>query len=385
MTSARPRFNQGLTRMVNQSPGLSRKFLMVKRRAPAGSQPGTLIADPTALAPVIRMIRFDETGIDDIPITNAAMLREKMKQKRGVTWIDITGLGDAGLLNEIGEIFGIHRLALEDVINVHQRPKIDTYPDHTFIVLQMSEAKLEFIPEQFSIFIGKDYVLSFQEKPDDCFDMIRIRLDQADSRIRREPADYLAYALIDAITDSYFPILEQYGEAIELLEDQILEHTDITSMHELHAVRRKLMLIRRAIWPLRDVLNTLTRIQTPYISSQTQIYFRDCADHCFQLIDIVDTARELAGNITELYHSGASVRMNEIMTVLTIIATIFIPLGFIASLYGMNFDTKVSPWNMPELEWRYGYLFSLALMLATAGGLLGYFWRKGWIFRKLRR
>lgn len=371
--------------MVNQSPGLSRKFLMVKRRAPAGSQPGTLIADPTAPAPVIRMIRFDETGIDDIPITNAAMLRENLEQKRGVTWIDITGLGDAGLLNEIGEIFGIHRLALEDVINVHQRPKIDTYPDHTFIVLQMSEAKLEFIPEQFSIFIGKDYVLSFQEKPDDCFDMIRIRLDQADSRIRREPADYLAYALIDAITDSYFPILEQYGEAIEQLEDQMLEHTDITSMHALHAVRRKLMLIRRAIWPLRDVLNTLTRIQTPYISLQTQIYFRDCADHCFQLIDIVDTARELAGNITELYHSGASVRMNEIMTVLTIIATIFIPLGFIASLYGMNFDTKISPWNMPELEWRYGYLFSLALMLATAGGMLGYFRRKGWIFRRLRR
>lgn len=350
-----------------------------------GSQPGTLIADPGAPAPVIRMITYDIAGIEDMSISDTGMLREKMTRKRSVTWIDVAGLGNAGILQEIGQIFGVHRLALEDVINVHQRPKIEDYPDHTFIVMQMSEVTEEFIPEQFSIFLGKDFVLSFQEKPGDCFEMIRTRLNQEASRIRTEGPDYLAYALIDAVTDSYFPILERYGEAIELLEDKILGVTDINAIHELHGIRRKLMLIRRAIWPLRDVLNILTRERSAFISEPTRVYFRDCADHCFQLIDIVDTARELAGNITDLYHSGASVRMNEIMTVLTIIATIFIPLGFIASLYGMNFDRGASTLNMPELGWRYGYLFSLSLMAATAAGLLGFFWRKGWIGRRKGR
>ncbi len=331
------------------------------------------------------MISYDPAGIDVLPIPGVAALRKKMAGKRGVTWIDVAGVGDAGVLQEIGEIFGLHGLALEDVINVHQRPKIEEYPEHTFIVMQMSEIDDDFIPEQFSIFLGKDYVLSFQEKPGDCFDVIRTRLNQENSRIRHEGADYLAYALIDAVTDSYFPILERYGEAIETLEDEILDIPDIRCIHELHAFRRKLMLIRRAIWPLRDVLNTLTREHSPYISPQTQIYFRDCSDHCFQLIDIVDTARELAANIADLYHSGASVRMNEIMTVLTIIATIFIPLGFVASLYGMNFDRAVSPWNMPELGWRYGYLFSLALMATIASGLLGYFWYKNWIGPRKKR
>ena len=371
--------------MVKQSPKISKKYLMVKRRTPMGSQPGTLIIDPAAPAPVMRMISYDAAGTEDMPISDTKMLREKMTRKRGVTWIDVAGLGDVEILREVGEIFGLHRLALEDVINVHQRPKIEDYPDHTFIVIQMSEIIEDFIPEQFSIFLGKDFVLSFQEKAGDSFDMIRTRLNQEGSRIRNEGADYLAYALIDSVTDSYFPILERYGEAIENLEDRILGVTDINSIHELHGIRRKLMLVRRAIWPLRDVLNILTRERSPFISEPTRVYFRDCADHCFQLIDIVDTARELAWNITDLYHSGASVRMNEIMTVLTIIATIFIPLGFIASLYGMNFDRSVSPWNMPELGWRYGYLFSLSLMGATAIGLLGYFWRKGWIGRRKGR
>ncbi len=364
---------------------LSAKFPMIKRRAIPGSAPGTLIADPAAPKPVIRMISFDEAGVEDITVTDAATLRKKMAHKRKVTWVDVAGLGDVELLQQIAAAFSVHRLALEDVINVHQRPKIEDYPDHTFIVMHMSEIMDDFVPEQFSIFLGRDYVLSFQEKPGDCFDMVRARLNQKNSRIRTEGADYLVYALIDSVTDSYFPILERYGEAIEVLEDNVLTATDLHSIHELHAIRRNLMLIRRAIWPLRDVLNILTRERSPFISDHTQVYFRDCYDHCFQLIDIVDTARELAGNITELYHSGASVRMNEIMTVLTIIATIFIPLGFIASLYGMNFDRAASPWNMPELGWRYGYLFSLSLMAATAIGLLGYFWRKGWIRRRKGR
>lgn len=371
--------------MVTDPPRLSRKFLMVQRRTPAGSQPGMLITDPAAPPPVVRMISYDSEGIDEFPITDAADLRKKMRHGRKTTWIDVAGLGDAGLLQEIGEIFGIHRLSLEDVVNVDQRPKVEAHPDHTFIIVQMSDSKLEFVPEQFALFVGANFVLSFQERQGDCFDMVRARLLHPANRIRSEGPDYLAYALIDSVTDSYFPILEHYGEAIEELEDEILQSTDLTHMHGLHAIRRKLMLIRRAVWPLRDVLNTLTREHSHFISPQTQIYFRDCSDHCFQLIDIVDTARELVSSISDMYHSGASVRMNEIMTVLTIIATIFIPLGFIASLYGMNFDPHVSVWNMPELDWRYGYPFSLGLMLATAAGLLVYFWRKGWIFRKSRR
>ena len=365
--------------MLNHGSGLSRRFLMVKRRAPAGSQPGTLIIDPTAPRPIIRMISYDKQGIDDFSILDMDMLREKMTRNRQITWIDVAGLGDIGVLEEIGKIFGIHRLALEDVVNVHQRPKVEEHPDHAFVIVQMSESKLEFIPEQFAVFIGADFVLSFQEKIGDSFDMVRTRLMQEHNRIRGEGPDYLAYALIDSVTDSYFPILEHYGETIEALEDKILKGSDLTAMQELHGIRRKLMLIRRAIWPLREVLNTLTRERSSFITPQTQIYFRDASDHCFQLIDIVDTARELVGSISDLYHSGASVRMNEIMTVLTIIATIFIPLGFIASVFGMNFDRSVSPWNMPELGWPYGYLFSLSLMGATALGLCAYFWRKGWI------
>lgn len=360
----------------------TRKFLKFperKRRAQPGSAPGTLIPDPAAPRPMIRMFSYDKEGVEEQPIADIAVLRERMAAKHKVTWIDIAGLGDITLLKEVAAIFGMHGLALEDVINVHQRPKIEDYPNHTYIVLRMSEGCDEFVPEQFSIFLGADYVLSFQEKPGDCFDMVRTRLHQAGSRIREEGPDYLVYALIDSITDSYFPILERYGEAIELLEDRVLQDSDPQSMHELHVLRRNLMLIRRAIWPLRDVLNILARERSPFISDTTKIYFRDCSDHCFQLIDIVDTARELAGNIAELYHSGASVRMNEIMTVLTIMTTIFIPLSFVASLYGMNFDRSASRWNMPELGWEFGYPYSLALMACIAATMLSYFWHKGWI------
>lgn len=371
--------------MLTPQPTVSRKSRMKKRRTRPGSAPGTLIADPAAPKPVIRMISYDEGTTLDRPIPDVATLRKFMADKRKVTWIDVTGLGDVKLLEEIAAIFGIHSLALEDVVNVHQRPKIDEYKDHTFIVLRMSETNGNFVPEQFSIFLGKDYVLSFQEKPGDCFDPIRTRINQKNSRIRQEGADYLVYSLIDSVTDSYFPILERYGEAIELLEDQVLKNSDPEFMHELHIIRRNLMLIRRTMWPLRDVLNSLTRDPTPFISDNIKVYFRDCYDHCFQLIDIVDTARELAGNITDLYHSGASVRMNEIMTVLTIMTTTFIPLSFVASVYGMNFDRDVSPWNMPELGWRLGYPFALSVMLAIAVSMMGYFWHKGWIGPKRKK
>ncbi len=276
-------------------------------------------------------------------------------------------------------MFNLHGLALEDVVNVHQRPKVEEYADHAFIVTRMIQAGLPPTTEQVSMFLGEGFLLTFQERPGDCFDPVRARLRSSRGQIRDRQADYLAYALLDAVIDGYFPVLETLGERLEVLEDAVTAEPPEAEATQIHEIKRELLLLRRAVWPQREMVNALTRETSPYVTDQTRLYLRDCYDHTIQLMDIVETYREIATGLVDIYLSSVSTRLNEIMKVLTIIATIFIPLGFVAGLYGMNFDASASPWNMPELRWYWGYPVALGVMAAAALGMLYYFYRKGWI------
>jgi magnesium transporter len=342
-------------------------------RAPPGSAPGTIIADPDAPHPIIRVIAYSPTEIVERQLADIGEVSELLG-RYPVTWVNIDGLGDVDTLQRAGDIFGLHRLALEDVATSHQRPKVEEYDEHTFVVLRMPQPGSErFDTDQISIFLGSNYVLTFQEREGDCWGPIRERLRTARGRLRHTGADYLAYGLIDSLIDSYFPILEEVGEEVERLEDELTVRTDPRLVHRIHEVKRDLLGLRRVIWPLREMINALIRDRSPRITETTQLYFRDCYDHSIMLIDIVEIYRDIAAGLHDLYLSSMSNRLNEVIKVLTIISTIFIPLSFIASVFGMNFEF------MPELHWRWGYYWALGLMGGTAALLLSYFWRKGWI------
>jgi len=349
-----------------------------KHRAPPGAAPGTLIAHSDALPSAVRVVAYDGAELVEREIEDLGEIEELLDQS-AVCWINVDGLGDVGTIRLLGERFGIHPLAQEDVLNTHQRPKVEVYDGQVYIVIRMPGGGRDLATEQVSVFLGDDYVLTFQERPGDCFDPVRTRLRAGRKRIREGGGDYLAYALLDAIIDGYYPVLEVLGDRLETLEAEILENPSAALIAEVHGLKRDLLTLRRAIWPLREMLNTLIRDSLPNFADETLVFLRDCYDHTIQLLDMIETYREIAGGLVDLHFSSVGMRMNEIMKVLTIIATIFIPLGFIAGLYGMNFDPQVSPWNMPELGWYWGYPFVLGLMAAAAGGLLIYFRRRGWI------
>ncbi len=355
-----------------------------ERRAPAGAPPGTLIADPTAVPPTIQLIAYGPNDFEEHDIRDIEDLRRKAG-KHPVNWINITGLGDLDLIQELGSMFNLHRLALEDVVNLYQRPKTEEYEDHVFIVTRMIRAEHPAVTEQVSMFLREDMLLTFQERPGDSFEPVRERLRGDRGFIRERKADYLAYALLDAVIDGYFPALEACGERLENLEDIVMATPGAVQVARIHDIKGELLALRRAIWPQREMINALTRDSSLNISDQTRVYLRDCYDHTIQLMDLVETYREIAFGLIDLYLSSASARMNEIMKVLTVIATIFIPLGFIAGLYGMNFDPGASPWNMPELKWYWGYPMAMGLMAVVALLLLYYFYRKGWILERWRR
>ena len=352
----------------------------IRRRSEPGAPPGTLIADPAAARPTIHATVYNAETISQYADCSVSDL-PGLHNHGQVLWVDVTGLADIELIEGIGSAFGIHRLALEDVINVHQRPKAEAFDDHVFIVARMLVPGRGTETEQVSFFLGDNYLITFQEQPGDCFDPVRKRLETGRGRIRKAGADFLAYALIDTIVDGYYPVLEHYGEAVEKLEDEVIARPDAEQVDRIHTVKRDLLTLRRAVWPTREMVNGLIRDESPFLKEPTRIYLRDCYDHTIQLMDIVETYREIASGLLDVYLSSMSARMNEIMKVLTIIATIFIPLGFIAGLYGMNFDPGASPLNMPELRFYYGYPMAIGLMVAVAAGLVVYFWRKGWLRR----
>jgi magnesium transporter len=375
----------GLDSIQAQEPSFVPKAQRRKKRKAwarhtlPGAPPGTLIPDPDAPFPVIRVLAYGPEAIAERAVESPQQVRDFLNAWP-VIWVNVEGLGDAAIISQLGDIFGLHRLALEDVINVHQRAKVEQYGEHHFIVARMVMLRERLETEQVSLFLGRNFVLTFQEGlPGDCLEPVRDRLRKGQSRIREAKTDYLAYSLLDAVVDSYFPVLEEYGEQLETLERELLTRPATDTITRIHEIKRDLLTLRRVIWPQREALNVLLRNELPLITHETRVHLRDCYDHTVQLIDLVETYRELSADLTDVYLSSISNRTNEIMRVLTVIATIFLPLTFIAGIYGMNFDTGASSWNMPELNWYWGYPFSLAVMALVALTQLAFFWRRGWI------
>jgi magnesium transporter len=348
------------------------KRLGVRLRGDPGTSPGTIHIDPDAPAPVIRLIAYDAGGVTETAVVDPAEI-EPHPAPGGVIWVNVDGLGDEEVLRSIADRFGMHRLALEDVVNVHQRDKVESYPDHLFIVSRMVQVNDGVQSEQVSMFLGDGYLITFQETIGDVFDPVRERIRKGQGRIRTGGPDYLAYALLDAIVDHCFPVLEHYGERLDALEEEILSDPCQRTLAQVHGLKRELLALRRAVWPKREALSALVREPAARITDETRVYLRDCYDHAIQVLDITETYRELASGLVDAYISHVSHRMNEVMKVLTIIGTIFIPLTFLAGVYGMNFKV------MPELGWKWGYPVLLLVMAAIAGGLLALFRRRKWL------
>jgi magnesium transporter len=348
-----------------------------RRRSPPGTAPGTLTSHPGAGPPALRVMGYGPDTFEELDLTSPADL-EALRHRWSVLWVNVDGIGDAESIAAIGEIFGLHHLALEDVMNVHQRPKVEEYSDYLFAVTRMVSIEAHVDTEQISLFLGDGWILTFQERPEDCWDLVRERLRSGRGRIRSHGADYLFYALMDAVVDHFYPILEEFAARIEILEEEVIEAPRKELVPVIHAARRDLISLRHTMWPMRDAVGMLYRDESRFVTAGTRIYLRDSYDHTIQIIDLLENFREMASALMEVYLSSINQRMNEVMKVLTIIATIFIPLTFIAGVYGMNFDPDASPWNMPELGWYWGYPAVMTVMLTLALSLLGFFKWKGW-------
>ena len=357
---------------------LRRRRKEFSRRTKPGALPGTIVADPQANPPTMQVMAYGPDALVERANVTLADVKQLLG-KSPVLWLNIDGLGDAHLIQAVGELFGLHRLALEDVVNTHQRPKVDDYGTHLFIVARMVHGGGRILTEQLSMFLGSNFVVTFQDIPGDSLDPVRERLRNKLGQIRQSGADALAYALLDATIDGYYPVIEQVSDRLDTIEEQLLVDPDESSMGPLRDLKRDLLQLRRAIWPHREALGLLIRERHAQISDETRIYLRDCYDHTVQLIDLVEVYRELAMDLRDFYMSAVSNRINETMRVLTIVSTIFIPITFIVGVYGMNFDPDVSPWNMPELRWHYGYPLAWALMALTVLCMLVFFRLNGWI------
>jgi len=299
------------------------------------------------------------------------------KAKPTATWINVEGVNNPVIIEKIGDCFGLHRLVTEDLMNVVQRPKVEDYGEYLFVVLKMltyDEKDGRIVPEQVSLIVGENFLLSFQEGvKGDVFPLIRDRLRAGKGKIRKMGVDYLAYSLLDALVDGYFVILEKLGERIDLLEEELITRPARSIMEQLYQLKRELLFMHKAVWPLREVVSALVRRESPLIRETTTPYLRDVYDHVVQAIDSVEIYRDMLSTMLDLYLSSVSNRMNEIMKVLTIIATIFMPLTFLAGVYGMNFK------HMPELEWKYGYFGLWGIMIGIGVGMYFYFRRKKWM------
>ena len=356
------------------------------QKARPGARPGAIEIPEGALPPHIRLLSY---GPDGIVVrencTFADVQQERGKQQ--VLWVDVAGLGDATLIEEFGRLFGIHRLALEDLCHLPQRSKVERYQDHLFVVAQLPRRldNPESVRdgtqgvEQISFFVSEGCVISWRERRGVCFNAVRERLQVEGSVIRASGSDYLLYTLLDAIIDSYFPKLGQISDKLDELDEQLEDGVANGVISKLHGVRHDVRLLRRISWPMREVVDSLRGEHDWLIGEEAQVYLRDCNDHLAQIIETLESCREACSDLRDYHATEISNRMNEIMKVLTIIATIFIPLSFIAGVYGMNFDPDVSSTNMPELRWRGGYLFALALMAAVAVGQLFFFRWMGWL------
>lgn len=345
-----------------------------KRHPPVGSRPGTLVAPEGSPVPRIRVMRFDAEHVDEFDVANTDALDTIVRDGQ-VAWMDIQGLGDEPLLRRVGSTFGIHPLALEDIVNAQQRPKAEEYEQNLLLVTRMATLReggaLQI--EQVAVVVGRNYVISVQESYGDCLDPVRRRLRDGLGMSRRSGPDYLAYAIIDTIVDGYYPVIDHLSTRIARIEGVVMARPSPAMLTRLNQIKAELVLIRRGIWPQQEVISRLLRDSSQFLSPVITPYLRDTHDHCSQLVDVVDSQRELVNGLMNAYLSVVSNRTNEVMKVLTIMASIFIPLTFIAGIYGMNFQ------NMPELSKPWAYPLVLAIMGAMALGMLVFFWRRGWL------
>jgi magnesium transporter len=351
--------------------------LIPRRSKKAGLPPGTIVhvGEKRRERVKLSVINYDEVNFQEKEVNNVEEALSS-RNKSSVTWLNIDGVHQPEIIEQVGKNFGMHPLVLEDIANTGQRPKMEDFDDYIFVVLRMlrfDEKEKETKTEQISIILGRDFVVSFQEMEGDVFDAIRERLRSNKGRIRKMGADYLAYALIDAVVDNYFMVLENLGETIEDIEDKLVTNPTAETLRTIHDLKREMVFLRKSVWPLREVINRLERSESPLINKSTFVYLRDVYDHTIQVMDAVETFRDMLSGMLDIYLSSVSNRMNEVMKVLTVIATIFIPLTFIAGIYGMNFR------YMPELELAWSYPAVLILMLIIALLMVVYFRRKKWI------
>jgi magnesium transporter len=320
----------------------------------------------------------EHTTKSDITVDECA----HYKDRATISWINVEGVHNSALIENLGECFGIHPLVLEDIVNTGHRPKLEDSDDYIFVTLKMLRGFTgagDLKSEQVSVLFGNNWVMTFQEIGEDVFKPVRSRIVKTVPRVRLMSTDYLAYALIDAVVDHYFVLLEQIGERIEELDDEVSDSPKPEHLESIRKLKWQLIFMRKAIWPLREVIGGLERIESAMVKDTTGPYVRDLYEHAIQVIETVETYRDMVSGLLDLYHTSISNRMNETMKVLTIFASIFIPLGFLAGVYGMNFDTTASPFNLPELGFKYGYILFWVIAVTIGGGLLLFFRRKKWL------
>ena len=360
-----------------QTVAVEKRVTKASLRPPVGASPGTLIADPDARRSELSLTLISPDRCEFIRDANLRQVQEARGQWPTI-WLDCIGLANIDLIAEIGAIFSLHPLALEDTVNISQRPKVDFFDNHAFVVMTMIDDAATHRYEQISVHIGEDFVVTFQEREGDPFNPVRRRIEASvPNRLRSRKADYLGYALIDAIVDSYFPPVEAAGSRIDTIEVEVLQAPQKHHPRQLHEMRRNTSVLKRALWPLRDAIAALMRSDAYYIQQDTKVFFNDTLDHAERLIELVETQREMLMGLIDIHLSMSQRRTADIISVLTIVSAIFIPLTFLAGIWGMNFDPMASPWNMPELEYRYGYPLALGFMAIVAFVLVAFFkWRK---------
>jgi magnesium transporter len=351
--------------------------LTKQRSKKAGLPPGTLIHIGERKAEEAKITIIDYDG-DHYQERETRTVEEcfSFKDKPTVTWINIDGIHETQILEKLGDCYGFHHLVLEDILNTDHRPKMEDYGDYIYVVLKMlyfDKEGQQIAADQVSLILGSNFVISFQEREGELFETIRGRIRNGKGRIRKMGADYLAYSVIDAIVDQYFVVLEKLGEEIEFLEDQLVSHPTPATLQTLHNLKREMLMLRKSVWPLREAISCLERGESSLLKETTAVYLRDVYDHTIQVIDTIETFRDMLSGMLDIYLSSISNKMNEVMKVLTIIATLFMPLTFLAGIYGMNFK------YMPELEKQWGYPSILLLMLAIAIVMMVYFKRKRWL------
>jgi magnesium transporter len=350
------------------------EVVVFQKQVPAvGSRPGTLAIPPDSPPPRITVVQYDAEGVERRGVEDPEELRDLVRDGRN-TWVDVQGLGDESVLRAIGRAFDLHPLALEDAVNVPQRAKSELYEGHQLIIARTPVLEDDQVrTPQVCFILGDGYLLTFQERYFGFFDAVRERLADGLGPMRREGPDYLAYALIDAMIDRYYPVAQSLSDQLEEVEDLVVENPHPEALARIHALRRQLVVLRRVGWPQREAISAMLREQTPYFRDETKVFLRDSHDHIAQIVELIDSSREMASDMAEAYLSNVSHRTNEIMKVLTLMASIFIPLTFVAGIYGMNFQ------NMPELQSRIGYFVVLGVMVAIAIVMVLYFRRRGWL------